>query len=350
MPDPAPEHVYEGCINIRNLVEEQAAKPFFVGRNGTIETEALYFWLVYRRGSAAVNPTPYPWHILRTMECNAGVFPATDTSLDAWAEEYVEALKQINGIAAGWYEPVRKIETALLDMFTPEDSFRFPLRSLEPFYSRSEFQWSRKLSGKRVTVVSSFSKTIEQQIARGVAPLWTGENEGLLPKDVHWSFSQTGYAPVLARGSAEWPKSPLKWQDAIGPLTQRILNAKPDIVLIGCGGLGMVLAGRLRAQGVSCIVLGGAIQVLFGIKGNRWSSHPVISKLWNDAWVWPSASETPAGAAFVERACYWGSLPLAQQVQRPQKVQRPQQVLPPTNNEDPDCERSSPGDPSKPNL
>ena len=182
MPDPAPEHVYEGCINIRNLVEEQTTKPFFVGRNGTIETEALYFWLVYRRGSAAVNPTPYPWHILRTMECNAGVFPATDTSLDAWAEEYVEALKQINGIAAGWYEPVRKIETALLDMFTPEDSFRFPLRSLEPFYSRSEFQWSRKLSGKRVTVVSSFSKTIEQQIARGVAPLWTGENEGLLPK------------------------------------------------------------------------------------------------------------------------------------------------------------------------
>lgn len=67
----------------------------------------------------------------------------------------------------------------------------------------------------------------------------------------------------------------------------------------------MPLAGRLKELGLPCVVLGGAIQVLFGIKGNRWANHSVISKFWNDAWVWPSEEETPRGAAKIERGCYW---------------------------------------------
>jgi hypothetical protein len=51
--------------------------------------------------------------------------------------------------------------------------------------------------------------------------------------------------------------------------------------------------------------MGGAIQVLFGIRGNRWSSHPVISRFWNEAWVYPSLEETPGSAESVERGCYW---------------------------------------------
>ena len=77
------------------------------------------------------------------------------------------------------------------------------------------------------------------------------------------------------------------------------------MALIGCGGLGMVIAGRLRQKGISSIVLGGAIQVLFGIKGRRWANHSVISGLWNDAWVSPAADEIPGGADSVEGGCYW---------------------------------------------
>jgi hypothetical protein len=39
--------------------------------------------------------------------------------------------------------------------------------------------------------------------------------------------------------------------------------------------------------------------------GNRWANHSVISKFWNDAWVWPSEEETPRGAAKIEGGCYW---------------------------------------------
>ena len=75
--------------------------------------------------------------------------------------------------------------------------------------------------------------------------------------------------------------------------------------LIGCGGLGMPIAKMLKDRGVISIVMGGAIQILFGIKGKRWANHSVISKFWNDAWVWPLKEETPDMASSIEGGCYW---------------------------------------------
>ena len=67
----------------------------------------------------------------------------------------------------------------------------------------------------------------------------------------------------------------------------------------------MLIGSELKQRGVIAIVLGGATQVLFGIKGMRWATHSVISEFWNEAWVWPKQSETPLGASSIEGACYW---------------------------------------------
>ena len=32
------------------------------------------------------------------------------------------------------------------------------------------------------------------------------------------------------------------------------------------------------------VQMSGATQLLFGIKGKRWDTHPIISKLYNEAW------------------------------------------------------------------
>ena len=83
------------------------------------------------------------------------------------------------------------------------------------------------------------------------------------------------------------------------------MEVKPDFCIIGCGALGMILGAYLKKEGIKCIIMGGATQVLFGIKGSRWQEHTVISKFWNSAWVWPADSETPAAANKIEKACYW---------------------------------------------
>ena len=78
------------------------------------------------------------------------------------------------------------------------------------------------------------------------------------------------------------------------------------IAIVGCGGLGVIVGGKLRSKGISVILMGGAVQVLFGIRGKRWEKHDIISKFWNDSWIYPLESETPPNAGRIEGACYWG--------------------------------------------
>ena len=51
--------------------------------------------------------------------------------------------------------------------------------------------------------------------------------------------------------------------------------------------------------------MGGATQILFGIKGRRWEEIPFFQNLINEYWVRPSIDETPSKANLVEDACYW---------------------------------------------
>ena len=179
-----------------------------------------------------------------------------------------------------------------------------PLRSLEPYYMASDKRWTSLLSGRKVCVVSSFTKTMSKQLINRHL-IWD-DAESFLPTNTHFSFVQTGYSPVLAKGSCGW-NSCKSWKDAVSQVYNSVMQTDAEIVLIGCGGLGLPLAQRLKKSGKITIVLGGAIQVLFGIKGDRWKNHSVISKFWNDYWVYPSPEETPRGAHSVENACYWNS-------------------------------------------
>ena len=284
--------ILDGAIHIRKVVA--TGKPFFIGRNGTIETEVLFFWKQRRS-----EGRPYPERMREQIQRNAGVFPATDESLDRWCEQYTQGLRLMDGGAAGWYPPTAQMEGAILDEHAPR-SFRTPLRSLEPYYFAPKHRWTEELVGKKVAIISSFTDTIQGQITK---PIW--QDDLLDISGVEWSFIKTGYAPVTAAGVAEWPTGCSNWEKAVEYVVKQVLNRGAKIALIGCGGLGMIIAARLRRLGISSIVLGGSIQVLFGIKGRRWAQHDVISGFWNNSWVSPAAHEVPGAFTAIEGGCYW---------------------------------------------
>ena len=88
-----------------------------------------------------------------------------------------------------------------------------------------------------------------------------------------------------------------------------------DICLIGCGAYGFPLAAHAKRKGKKAVHLGGALQLLFGIKGKRWEAKDYATKwhlpqdayssLFNEYWVRPSINETPSTALKVEGGCYW---------------------------------------------
>ena len=58
-------------------------------------------------------------------------------------------------------------------------------------------------------------------------------------------------------------------------------------------------------SGLTLLDLGGATQILFGIRGRRWDDHRIISKLYNEHWTRPKPTETPRHFDRVENGAYW---------------------------------------------
>jgi hypothetical protein len=262
-----------------------------IGRNGQLELSLMI-------GNSNVQDA-----YLNRLELHAGVFPMPNKHLFlTWREESIRATRAADLLVTGWYKPLADAESAALNMWQVKAK-HIPLRSLEPYYEPPENQWTSLLKDQDVAVISSFTKTASEQVKKGAYKIW-GDRK-VLDDTIRWHWIQTGHPPSVAKGSNEWPANISTWQDAAKYIVGEVVRSGARIVLIGCGGLSMPIANMLALRGHCVIVMGGAIQVLFGIKGKRWSTHPVISTFWNDAWVWPSPQETPAGAGLIEGGCYW---------------------------------------------
>jgi hypothetical protein len=276
---------------IRGAIEKALSEDrgLLVGRFGTIEFETV--WYHFMSGSLKKDHLP-------VLERNAGIF-GDAASISRWCSEYTAACGMADILATGWYAPIKVREQELLKRVKFSGA-QCVLRALEPYYWPVEERWTGVLDGQKVCVVSSFTDTISAQIKKDI---WQGETKGMLPA-ADWSFVKTGYAPSLALGRAGWECDAESWETCADYVVAEVLKTGARVVIIGCGGLAMVIASRLKAAGKICIVMGGATQVLFGIKGRRWEGHQ-ISGFWTSEWVGPSASETPAGASEVERGCHW---------------------------------------------
>lgn len=166
-------------------------------------------------------------------------------------------------------------------------------RALEPYYFAEP--WTAALAGKRVLVIHPFEKSIRSQYEKRTQLF---ENPDVLPE-----FT---LLTLKAVQSAAYNETPFDtWFDALQYMYDEAMKLDFDVAILGCGAYGLSLACMLKKAGRTAIHMGGATQILFGIKGNRWDDHPVISKLYNQHWVRPLPEETPEKAKAVEGACYW---------------------------------------------
>ena len=79
-----------------------------------------------------------------------------------------------------------------------------------------------------------------------------------------------------------------------------------DVAIIGCGAYGFPLAAEIKRMGKIAIHMGGATQLLFGIRGKRWDDWVgVYKKMVNEYWVRPSEEEKISEGYKIENNFYW---------------------------------------------
>ena len=81
-----------------------------------------------------------------------------------------------------------------------------------------------------------------------------------------------------------------------------------DICLTGCGAYGFPLACYSKVfLEKPALHLGGALQLLFGIKGQRWTrkEHALSIKKYIDSWESPLIVDQPEDPNSIERGAYF---------------------------------------------
>jgi len=227
---------------------------------------------------------------------NAGVYPRTLEHAHAFWLHYSAALSLANhnGIAGRFGGDGR--EDVVLRRFLPSSTV-VGNRALEPFYFQRP--WSAQLRNKTVLVVHPFTETIRSQYAKRLNGARFFDNGDVLP--ILRELKVVRAFTTLA----DAPKPHASWSESLDEMKRLIDAAAPfDVALLGCGSYGLPLLGHVRnTHGVPAIYMGGGLQLLFGIKGRRWTDRPEWR--FNEHWVHPSREETPPGADKVEGGSYW---------------------------------------------
>ncbi len=173
------------------------------------------------------------------------------------------------------------------------NSPKVPHRTVEPFHIKNP--WSQLLKDKKVLVINSFPETIKHQYPKRDR-IW-GDKQ-VLPK-----FDLSVYKSVQSIGDLNPHGS---WVESLNVMKKDISDIDFDIALLGCSTYGLPLVDFIRNHlNRSAIYVGGAIQILFGIKGKRWDAHDEISSFFNEHWVRPFDNERVRNYQILEGGCYW---------------------------------------------
>lgn len=270
---------------LQNMVASK--EPFMASRFGFVEIEtmvAVFEYLKFGKNKKLADVINKG-----NIFNNAGFFPKDKGEVIKFGKMMFDYCKDIDMLGV-WYVPY---EDYIAKKLAPDAKLTL-LHTYEPWNEKEP--WTKSLKEKKVLVVHPFSESIQQQYERREQIF---SNPDMLPE-----FELKTYKAIQTIGG-NIDSRYTTWFDVLRIMHQDIMKIDFDIAIIGCGAYGFPLAAKLKQEGKQAVHIGGATQLLFGIKGGRWDNHPVVSKLYNDAWVRPMDSETPNNAQKVENKCYW---------------------------------------------
>lgn len=275
----------------------QSEKPLMIARIGYTEMKTLLPYYLNAKYSVLEKIRKYAnreisqfwWDTdSRTnLSVLSGFFPTTDEMLKQFSELLLSDLQEVD-ILGSWITSEFYLKDVLIN------AIKVPLKDLEPYYHKNP--WSDILQGKKVLVIHPFSETIDKQ--------FKNRHQLFQDKRVLPNFELITIKSVQSIAGNK-PAEFETWFEALDSMKNQISKIDFDVAIIGAGAYGLSLAAHVKRIGKVGIHLGGATQILFGIKGARWEDHSEISKLFNEHWINPLPEDRPKGFEKIENGCYW---------------------------------------------
>jgi len=280
----------------RNIQENT---PFFIGRLSGNEPNLC---------GKLIKKQPIPYYLKHEMLTTAGIRFNKDSEYIDYLKLYTESCMNCS-IMCIWSQSMytqAKDYYTFLEQVNPNKQ-RICAQALEPYYfmDKDKYRYDELFKDKKVLIISSHSKTIQQQIDK---------NKKLFEKNIFDESTEFYvYKPVQQNCNVNDENS---WKYHFEKMKYDLINIKKDfdydIALLSCGGFGMILSNFIyKEQHTSVMYIGGPLQLYFGIFGNRWRGNSKILKIINNNWVNVLDEDKPKtllenkNNRVCENNCYW---------------------------------------------
>tara|TARA_B110000971_G_scaffold63246_1_gene64611 strand:+ start:2184 stop:3155 length:972 start_codon:yes stop_codon:yes gene_type:complete len=290
---------------VSKIIKEKICqnKPLFIGRMGSAELNIIENYLGITKYKKSIKnfildrQPEWFWHPKKVREFNhiAGFFPINEKLIEKYCELTLKdySLSDILGFTKTTFQIAKKYSKYL----NHSEKILCRQHNFEPYYANNP--WSEILKNKKVLVINPFEDAIKSQFEK--------KDKLFLNKKILPNFELKTIKSIV---SLAGEKTKFKdWFEALDHMKNQINKTDFDIALIGCGAYGFNLAAHCKKIGKIGIHLGGVLQILFGIYGNRYlnpnQSNGIYLKLKNQHWVRPNIKDRPIKYKEVEGGSYW---------------------------------------------
>ena len=266
-------------------------KPFLCARLGCTELQTIIFARIAQKPLLRTLMKPLWKNVLSSVWNSSGVFDASPSDIYKFADLYESLMPEID-LLGTWHQSERFFDSYL------GGKEKISMHHIAP--NLLDKSWTACLEGKKILVVSSFSESIEKQYDKREQIF---ENSSILPK-----FADLKTIKAIQSIAGNRPSEFSSWFEALQAMRKDMESMDYDIALIACGAYGFPLAAWAKQSGHKAVLMGGVIQLLFGIQGRRFLNFATTDELRimnRPAWIKPSAKEIPLNYNKVPDMGYW---------------------------------------------
>jgi hypothetical protein len=306
---PVPDNFQAPLITQRDFAAEvrravTRGEGYAAGKLGISEQHWMYYPIWMRE--PADRRQRFAFDVAMRHHCrSSGIFPLTPAMFDEFSAFYAAHARRLDCVGIGVHAAHQQTMLERRVLWHCDLPGRLiPYVGQEPDRStpdRPERCYLPALAGKRVLLVCPFASLLQERATRETFEgVWgcTGKR-WFAPSSVRalefpYGFERATharYASVLS---------------LFDDIVSRMERCQFDVALIAAAALGIPLASTARAQGKVAISLGGHLQALFGVRGQRWRDDPEwAQRYFNEWWIDMPAHHIPADNQVCDAGSYW---------------------------------------------
>lgn len=289
------EDKFKSFLELQIFLENIKEGPFFIGRLSGNEPNLC---------GKVLNKENIPESLILEMLNTAGIYFKSNDDIKEYVKQYIQSCKNCD-ILGVWssgmyyqgkalYEFIKKVNTKQKDICA---------QALEPYYymKETEYKFHEFFKSKKILIISSHENSINQQINKNIYEKTIFDKSCEI--NVYKPHQQNG-------GNFDGRSWIIHYEEMKNEIKSLENEFNFDIAFVSCGGFGMPICNFIyKEMNKSVIYIGGALQLYFGIMGNRWRTNPNILQLKNDNWIDVLDSDIPEkikqNKQLCENQCYW---------------------------------------------